>query len=62
MLELSKKYFNKKDNELNFSDIENLQKLIKFHSDLYYNKQNPIISDFEYDEIFRKLKFLEEKF
>lgn len=62
MLELSKKYFNKKDNELNFSDIENLQKLIKFHSDLYYNKQNPIISDFEYDEIFRKLKSLEEKF
>lgn len=62
MLELSKKYFEKKENELVFEDIETLQNLIKFHSNLYYNEQNPIISDYEYDLLFKKLEFLEKKF
>jgi DNA ligase (NAD+) len=35
---------------------------LKKHSDLYYNKENPVISDFEYDELFKKLVFLEDKF
>jgi DNA ligase (NAD+) len=43
-------------------DVKKLQELINFHSDLYYNKQSPIISDFEYDELFKKLKILENKF
>lgn len=62
MLELSKKYFEKNEKDLVFEDIEILQNLIKYHSDLYYNKQSPIISDFEYDIIFKKLEFLEKKF
>jgi DNA ligase (NAD+) len=61
-LELSKKYLNISENELIFTDIKSLQKLIKYHSDLYYNKEKPIISDFEYDELFKKLEFLEKKF
>jgi NAD-dependent DNA ligase len=32
------------------------------HSDLYYNKEEPIISDYEYDELFKKLETLESKF
>lgn len=62
MLELSKKYFEINENNLTFDDIEILQNLIKYHSELYYNKQSPIISDFEYDIIFKKLEFLEKKF
>lgn len=61
MLELSKKYLEKKQKDLVFEDIENLQKLINYHSDLYYNKQNPIISDFEYDILFKNLEYLEKK-
>ena len=62
MLELSKKYLQKSEEELVFEDIKELQKLIKYHSDLYYNKQNPVISDYEYDLLFKKLQKLEEKF
>jgi DNA ligase (NAD+) len=61
-LELSKKYLNTQEKDLNFEDLEPLQTLIKFHSDLYYNKDEPIISDFEYDELFKRLSFLEKKF
>ena len=62
MLELSKKYLQKSEEELVFEDIKELQKLIKYHSDLYYNKQNPVISDYEYDLLFKKLQKLEAKF
>ena len=62
MLELSKKYLQKSEEELVFEDIEKLQNLIKYHSDLYYNQQNPIISDYEYDLLFKKLQNLEKKF
>lgn len=59
MLELSKKYFKININDLKEVDIVNLQSLIKYHSDLYYNKDEPIISDTEYDDLFKKLEYLE---
>ncbi len=62
MLELSKKYLNIDNNDLNREDLENLQKIIEYHSDLYYNKESPIISDNEYDLLFKKLEFLEDKY
>lgn len=62
MLELSKKYLNIDNNDLNRDDLENLQKIIEYHSDLYYNKESPIISDNEYDILFKKLEFLEDKY
>lgn len=62
MLNLSKKYFELKIEDLVFDDIKNLRKLIKYHSDLYYNKEAPIISDFEYDDLFKKLEYLENKY
>ncbi|QFR39109.1 NAD-dependent DNA ligase LigA [Candidatus Gracilibacteria bacterium 28_42_T64] len=43
-------------------DIIELQDLISYHNDLYYNKEDPIISDFEYDQLFKNLAFLEKKF
>ncbi|MBW7955047.1 NAD-dependent DNA ligase LigA [Candidatus Gracilibacteria bacterium] len=61
-LEKSKLYLEKKDEFLDIDDIEILQNLINYHSDLYYNKENPIISDYEYDLLFKKLEFLENKF
>lgn len=61
-LELSKHYLNLELNEFLRFDVDKLSKLLQYHSDLYYNKQMPIISDYEYDMLFKKLQFLEEKF
>lgn len=62
MLELTKKYLNSNIEELKKKDIKKIQELIKYHSDLYYNKEEPIISDKEYDDLFKLLQKLEDKF
>ncbi len=61
-LDLSKKYLNENIAKFKKSDVVKLQELIAYHSDLYYNKEEPVISDYEYDELFRKLQILEDKF
>lgn len=43
------------------TDIEVLRNVIRFHEWKYYINDNPIISDYDYDILFRKLKDLEEK-
>lgn len=54
---------NKKNN--NFSEIQEkytkLRNEIEYHNNLYYNEDNPIISDMEYDFLIRELKELEQK-
>ena len=40
--------------------MNELYGLIAHHADLYYNKDNPEISDFEYDDLVRELKELEK--
>jgi DNA ligase (NAD+) len=42
--------------------IRVLVKELNYHSDLYYNKQEPEIADIEYDEMFRELEKLEADF
>lgn len=55
---------NKKNN--NFSEIQEkytkLRNEIEYHNNLYYNEDNPIISDMEYDFLIRELKELEKKY
>lgn len=43
-------------------EIERLKKLINYHNNLYYNLDNPILSDTQYDELYRQLKDLEEQY
>lgn len=43
-------------------EISNLKKELKYHSNLYYNKDAPEISDFEYDKMMNRLKDLERQF
>jgi len=62
VLNLSKTYLKTDINDFLESDIPKFQNLVSFHSDLYYNKEEPIISDYEYDELLNKLSQLEEKF
>ncbi len=42
--------------------IENLTKQLLYHSDRYYNQDNPEISDYEYDMLMNELKALEAEF
>lgn len=41
---------------------EELSAQIKYHNDLYYNKDNPEISDFEYDAMLRELEDIEAQY
>ncbi len=62
MLEKTKKYLKTDLKDLNREDIGNLQDIINYHSDLYYNREKPIISDYEYDILLKKLDLLEDKY
>lgn len=42
--------------------IDDLRKILKYHSDRYYNDDNPEIEDYEYDMMMRELKALEEEY
>lgn len=42
--------------------INSLRETIKYHNNLYYNSDNPEISDYEYDVLQRKLRKLEEEY
>lgn len=42
--------------------IKELTKQLEYHNNLYYNMDEPEISDFEYDQILRELENLEEQF
>jgi NAD-dependent DNA ligase len=62
MLKKSKDFINNELNTFTIEQVIELQELIKYHSDLYYNKEEPIISDYEYDILLEKLQQLESKF
>lgn len=42
--------------------IKELVELINYHNELYYNRDNPEIDDFEYDKLMRELENLEQEF
>lgn len=44
------------------TEIQHLRAQIEYHSDLYYQKDAPEISDFEFDQLLERLKKLEEEY
>ncbi|MFN4226814.1 MAG: NAD-dependent DNA ligase LigA [Candidatus Ratteibacteria bacterium] len=42
--------------------IEELVKLIEYYNYMYYVENNPVISDYEYDQLYKELVELEEKY
>jgi len=62
MLKKSKYFINTDIKDFSLKQVTELQELIKCHSDLYYNKEEPIISDYEYDILLEKLQLLESQF
>ncbi len=51
-----------KDKEKIKEEIERLRKEIEYHNYRYYVLNSPVISDAEYDRLFRRLQELEEKY
>src|SRR4026207_823125 len=42
-------------------DIETLRDVLRFHEHRYYILNDPLISDFEYDQLYKALEKIEEK-
>lgn len=42
--------------------VEELREIIRFHDYKYYVQSNPVISDYDYDRLFRALKELEKRY
>ena len=62
MLEKTKILQNKEISEFTFDEVLELQKVLEYHSNLYYNKNTSEISDKEYDDLLKKLEKLENNF
>lgn len=43
-------------------ELSRLAKILEYHNKLYYQKNAPVISDSEYDKIFRRYQQIEERF
>ncbi len=46
--------------DIGISDLEVLKDIIRYHEWKYYIQDNPVISDYDYDILFKKLQRLEE--
>ncbi len=67
LIELSKELLKLDIESINNIDeaveiAEKLREVIKYHDWKYYVLASPVISDYEYDQLFHKLKRLEQKF
>lgn len=58
-LELTKKYL---ETPASIKDLSSLRELIIFHERKYYLDNDPLISDFEYDTLYKQLEAIEESF
>ena len=62
LIQLSKLYILKDIDAIEEKEIYILQDILDTHNNLYYNSDAPVISDFEYDSLFKKLQKLESVF
>lgn len=50
-----------KEKHMSKKEYEELVKTMRYHMDLYYNQDNPEISDYEYDQMMQELKAAERE-
>lgn len=50
------------DLELKSKRAQELTELLNYHSEMYYNKDNPEISDYDYDKLMRELVDIEKEY
>ncbi len=61
--EQSKKYLAHHDiDQLTSGELSSLEDLVRFHEYRYYVLNDPLISDFEYDRLYKMLEALEKKY
>ncbi|MEM6966569.1 MAG: NAD-dependent DNA ligase LigA [Bacteroidota bacterium] len=58
LVDLSKKFLKE---EVSSTDIEDLRKALVYHEWKYYIQNDPVVSDFEYDMLYKKLEKLEQQ-
>ncbi len=46
---------------INTKDIEDLREVLRFHEHRYYVQNDPLVSDFEYDSLYKQLEALENE-
>jgi DNA ligase (NAD+) len=61
ILSLTQHYLNQQADATTQSDYDILVDVINHHTQLYHVQQSPIISDYEYDQLFALLKKIESE-
>ena len=57
---LTTELLKKKDNDkFSKKDVENLRSVLRFHEHRYYILNDPLVADFEYDQLFKSLEKIE---
>ena len=62
LVSISQKLLNQETKDFSTQDLWEFSKLIQAHGELYYSKESPIISDREYDELFKKYESVKKFF
>lgn len=57
----SKKYLTAREENLSVDDMRRLEDIVRFHEYRYYVLDEPLISDFEYDSLYKLLERLEAR-
>jgi DNA ligase (NAD+) len=58
---ISNEFVKKEKSTFSQSDIKKLSEIIELHWKLYYQDENPVISDIDYDELFKKHEYFLEQ-
>ncbi|MBA2744604.1 MAG: NAD-dependent DNA ligase LigA, partial [Flavisolibacter sp.] len=59
LMEKTKAFLSRK--EIDASEVQNLRSILKFHEHRYYIKNDPLISDREYDQLYKALEWIEKE-
>jgi DNA ligase (NAD+) len=57
----SKQWLSFAEGEISKENVEELRNILRFHEHRYYVENNPLISDFEYDTLYKKLEHFEKE-
>ncbi len=57
----SRNWLSSAEGEVTADSAEELRNILRFHENRYYVENDPLISDFEYDVLYKKLEKFEEE-
>lgn len=62
LFEQTQKYLKAEVSTLTTADLRPLEEIVRFHEYRYYVETDPLITDFEYDQVYKLLEALEAKY